>query len=287
MKLVSWNIQWSRGVDGVVDPRRIVETAQRLADFDVLCLQEVAAGFPELAGSTGEDQFEIFASLLPGYTALASTGVDLHGPQGRRRFGNLTLSRLPVLRVLHHQLPWPVDPLAKSMPRTATAATLATRAGPIVVVNTHLEHFSAPQRSVQVEALRDLHAEACRRMKGGGVQDGSPYHAGASTTRTLLAGDFNLHPHDPLHARLQQPFDDADVPRLVDAWRHLQGDAPHPPNAGLYDRSYFKAPFASDFIFASADLLPALRRFTVDLETQASDHQPQLLALDLDDPDLQ
>jgi len=69
------------------------------------------------------------------------------------------------------------------------------------------------------------------------------------------------------------------VPRLVDAWQHLHPGVPNPPNAGLHDRSYFTEPFASDYILASADLLPHLRRFEVDAATQASDHQPQLLEL--------
>ena len=42
MKLITWNIQWCRGVDGAVDPARIIEHARDFADFDVLCLQEVA-----------------------------------------------------------------------------------------------------------------------------------------------------------------------------------------------------------------------------------------------------
>ena len=55
MKLITWNIQWCRGCDGRVDPRRIIEHARALADFDVLCLQEVAHNFPGLDGSSGED----------------------------------------------------------------------------------------------------------------------------------------------------------------------------------------------------------------------------------------
>jgi endonuclease/exonuclease/phosphatase family metal-dependent hydrolase len=286
MKIVSWNIQWSRGVDGVVDPRRIVDDVLRLAggEPDVLCLQEVAANFPELAGSAGEDQFAIFRALLPAYEPVAAAGVDIVGPHGRRRFGNLLLSRLPVLRVLHHQLPWPVDHAAKSMPRTASAVTLDAPFGALVVMNTHLEHFSPAQRRVQVEALRELHAENCLRAIGSGVLDtsGSPYHAVAATTRTLLTGDFNFRPDDPLHARLCAPFDER-IPRLVDAWEHLQAGQqhprPHPHNAGLYDRSYFTEPHTSDFFYASKDLLPHVRRFEVDGNTRSSDHQPQLLEL--------
>ena len=56
MRLLSWNVQWCRGLDGRVDPARIVHEAQRLADPDVLCLQEINVGFTDLPGSSGEDQ---------------------------------------------------------------------------------------------------------------------------------------------------------------------------------------------------------------------------------------
>ena len=55
MKLLSWNIQWARGLDGRVDPGRVTDTIHRLGDFDVICLQEVAVNFPGLPGSQGED----------------------------------------------------------------------------------------------------------------------------------------------------------------------------------------------------------------------------------------
>ena len=78
MKLITWNVQWCRGVDGVVDPARIVAEAKRLADFDVLCLQEIADNYPHprLGGSAGEDQFALLASLLPGYAAMPGVAVD-------------------------------------------------------------------------------------------------------------------------------------------------------------------------------------------------------------------
>jgi len=69
MKLITWNIQWGRGIDLKVDLLRIARTARELADFDVLCLQEVAVNFPGLAGSQGENQVEELSRGLPGYTA--------------------------------------------------------------------------------------------------------------------------------------------------------------------------------------------------------------------------
>ena len=47
MKLITWNVQWCRGVDQKVDAARVVAEALRLADFDVLCLQEIADNFPD------------------------------------------------------------------------------------------------------------------------------------------------------------------------------------------------------------------------------------------------
>lgn len=281
MKLITWNIQWACGLDGVVDPQRIVDGAKRLGDFDVLCLQEVAAGYDTLAGSRGEDQFEVLASLLPGFAAVSAVAVDVPGPKGRRRFGNLLLSRLPVLRVLRHQLPWPPDDAVISMPRVLLEATLDTPLGPLVVMNTHLEYHSASQRQAQVEAIRGCHAESCRRTLSAGARagDGSPYHAPPSSTRTLLVGDFNFPPEDPLHARLKQPFDDARIPRFVDVWQHLHGEQPHAPTAGVHENKYWPQPCATDFVFASADLLPHVRGLHVDGATQASDHQPQRLEL--------
>ena len=83
MKIMSWNVQWCRGIDGRVDPARIVAEAKRIADFDVLCLQEIADNFPEprLGGNDDRDQFAEIAALLPGFTAVAG---DRRRPAGRR-----------------------------------------------------------------------------------------------------------------------------------------------------------------------------------------------------------
>ena len=91
MHLINWNIQWGRGCDGRVDLARIVEHARALADFDVLCLQEVADNFPALRDNDDSDQFAALAALLPGYTAVEGVAIDLPGGQRRRRFGNMIL----------------------------------------------------------------------------------------------------------------------------------------------------------------------------------------------------
>jgi endonuclease/exonuclease/phosphatase family metal-dependent hydrolase len=124
MKLITWNVQWCRGVDGTVDPARIVEHARSLADFDVLCLQEVAQGFDGLPGTPGDQPAQLTA-LLPGFQCFFGAAVDEFQPDGRRqRFGNLVATRLPVARVQHHALPWPADGGVPSMPRMCTVVTV-------------------------------------------------------------------------------------------------------------------------------------------------------------------
>jgi endonuclease/exonuclease/phosphatase family metal-dependent hydrolase len=70
MRVLSWNVQWCRGMDGSVEPKRIAAEARR-ADPDVFCLQEVARNFPEMAGSAGEDQVEVLQREMPGYEAFS------------------------------------------------------------------------------------------------------------------------------------------------------------------------------------------------------------------------
>ncbi len=282
MKLITWNVQWCRGCDGRVDAARIVAHARALADFDVLCLQEVAAGWRDLPGSRGENQFEQFARLLPGHEAIPVAAVDLPAPGGgRRAFGNLILSRYPVAQALRIQLPWPSDPPQPSMPRVLLEATVESPLGPIRVMTTHLEYYSALQRHAQVDAIRARHAEACGHALVDRARSAAsgPFRPAPQTMSAILTGDFNLRPDDPLHARLQAPLGEGST-ALLDAWQVLHPHAPHAPTSRVHERDPRKPPYACDFVFVSEDLVPRLRAITVDAATQASDHQPVMVELD-------
>ena len=97
MNLVTWNTQWCCGLDGVVSPQRIVDTARELADFDVLCLQEIASNYPRARGDASHDQPALIAQLLgAGFQVFFGAAVDEFTGEGRQRFGNLVATRLPV-----------------------------------------------------------------------------------------------------------------------------------------------------------------------------------------------
>ena len=285
MKLITWNVQWCRGVDGNVDPARIVKHAKALADFDVLCVQEIANNFPDplLAGSAGENQFAELARLLPGYAPVPGVAVDVPASAGaRRHFGNMILSRLPVGQVFRHLLPYPVDPGVNGMPRLALEAVIHTASGPVRVITTHLEWYGTKKRSAQVDALRSIHAEGSGHARLGSVVDtsGGPFHTRPRPAATIICGDFNLEPDDALHARMGAPFADG-TPQLFDAWEVAHPGVAHASTFKIYEKHVPGEPeLHCDFIFVSADLAPRVRAVRVDQKTQASDHQPVLLELD-------
>ena len=281
MRLLQWNIQWCRGMDGVVDPGRIARVAKQIADPDVACFQEVAINFPALAGSSGEDQVELLRREFPGYTAVFGVAVEVPDDAGgRRQFGNLILSRLPMRQSYRHTLPWPAESDTPSMPRIAVETIVEAPFGLVRVVTTHLEYYSARQRMVQVERLRELHAEACghARAKISAQYKSGPFQPFERPKRAILSGDFNMKIEDPAYARLVAPFD-ANVPRLADAWSAVHAGTKHPPTFCLHAKEYAKDPYCCDFVFVTEDLAPRLKTVRVDVETQASDHQPVIVEL--------
>lgn len=282
MKLITWNIQWGRGTDGRVELDRIVAHARRLADFDVLCLQELSAGYPELPGCDGSDQFQGLAERLPGFTPVAGVATDTpHPAGGRRAFGNMIFSRYPVLQVWRHLLPWPADPGVSSMQRIALEVTLDTPLGLIRVTTTHLEYYSRLQRAAQVERLRDLHQEAvaqARSPRPGAPSDG-PFCAVPRAAASILTGDFNCRPESAERMRLLAAIDDA-TPPYRDAWELTHRNEAHAPTVGLFDKEQWPGPpFTFDFILVSEDLAPRVQDVRVDPSSDASDHQPVLLVL--------
>ncbi|MEO8004451.1 MAG: endonuclease/exonuclease/phosphatase family protein [Betaproteobacteria bacterium] len=290
MKLITWNIQWARGIDLAVDPARIARVAREIDDFDVLCLQEVAVNFPGLPGSHGEDQVAALSRALPGFSAHYGVATDVDdGRGGRSLFGNLILSRLPVLQVYRHLLPWPADAAVKSMQRIAVEAVLIApqknKSGPwlpLRVTTTHLEYYSAMQRMAQVDALRAVHDEACDHAAAPrkAEDSGQPFTPRARPASAILTGDFNCKPDDPACLRMTKPFDRATTPAMLDAWALANPDAPRQPTAGVHESSWAKEPYCCDFVFVSEDLAPRVRRVAIDAKTQASDHQPLLIELD-------
>ena len=274
MRLLTWNVQWCRGIDGVVDPARIAREARRLADPDVLCLQEVSVGFISLPGSHGENQVDALRAALPGYQVFYAAAVDVPRADGaRQRFGNVIASRLAVGRVLRHALPWP-PATVPSMPRAALETVIEAPFGPLRVLTTHLEYYSSGHRAAQIERLRELHCDTNGETVA--EEDEGPYRPFAHPQSAIVCGDFNLPPQDPLRARFLEAFVGG-APKFVDAWEALHPGAPHPHTFRVHERKEGQSPYCCDYVFVTEDLAPRLRKVSVDGENRASDHQPVLV----------
>jgi endonuclease/exonuclease/phosphatase family metal-dependent hydrolase len=281
MKLLTWNIQWGRGMDGRVDIGRILAEIGAMGSFDVICLQEVAVNFPGLPGSAGEDEVALLASGLPGYCSVFGAATDVpDGLGGRKLFGNAIFSRLPVGQVFRHLLPWPSDPDMPSMQRVLVEATIEADIGWVRVMTTHLEYYSRRQRAAQVEAIRDLHAEACahaERPRQGQGEIGGSFEVYPRPAAAIVCGDMNFPAEALERSRLLAPM--AGAPAFLDAWEVLHPGLPYAPTVGVHKVDWVAGPACFDFFFITEDLEPRLKSLHVNAKSAASDHQPVWLEL--------
>ena len=107
MKLVGYNIQYSRGRDGRHDLARV---ACAVDGADIIALQEVERFWPRTGMA---DQPAELSALLPGYYWVYGPGFDMDAStaQGgvvenrRRQFGNMLLARWPIVSSRFYALP--------------------------------------------------------------------------------------------------------------------------------------------------------------------------------------
>lgn len=276
MKLLSWNIQWGRGMDGRVDLLRILQTIDQLGDFDVICLQEVAVNFSGLPGSRGEDQVAELSARLPGYTVIYGAATDVpDGYGGRSLFGNAIFSRLPVGQIWRHLLPWQAELATPSMQRVLVEAVVTADFGPLRVMTTHLEYYSQHQRTIQIDAIRRLHSEACvmSQRKPQAEEQGGTFEVFPRPAQALLCGDLNFPATAPEHAQILAPFSDGTL-HFRDAWSVLHPGTLHAPTVGIHPVDFVDRPECFDFIFITEGLEDHLKLHGIDPDTEASDHQP-------------
>jgi endonuclease/exonuclease/phosphatase family metal-dependent hydrolase len=297
MKVVTYNVQWFKGLDNVVDIARVINVAREMADFDALCLQEVAVNYTALTGMLQPDQPAIVKQLLPGFEVFFSPAIDELSPCGtmRQQFGNLIATRLPVRQVQHTPLPYPNPPMAQptpSMQRIALTCTLQAPWGPVRLITSHLEYYNQVMRHAQTCALRDLHLQGCAlAAQPSKTEQGTPYQPKPLTTDTIICGDFNFEPDSEEYASMLQIGDGQTGAKqtggaqtsaacnLVNSFDVLHPGKAYPSTFRLFDRTYGPEPVGCDFFFVSDSLAHRVKGFAVNQVTQASDHQPVLLEL--------
>lgn len=186
VRLVTFNIHHGVGDDGRHDLPRLARVLAA-TDADVICLQEVDRHFGPR--SENVDQPLLLARALDMQLAWGPA-IDEPRPDGQPRgqYGNVLLSRLPILVSDVHRLP------GGGEPRCALRTMIELDGAALWVTTTHLSRTSA-DRAAQVTALAALHT--------------APMETG------VVVGDFNTEPDAPELLTLRR--------RLGDAWK-LAGD---------------------------------------------------------------
>ncbi|MBC8220981.1 MAG: endonuclease/exonuclease/phosphatase family protein, partial [Proteobacteria bacterium] len=235
LTIVSWNIQYGKGVDGRIDLHRIADVVEQDELPDVLCLQEVSRNDPETAN--GSDQVSELQKFFPNYEIFYGASQNRSGGKdgGRRQFGNLILTRRSPLQVLHHVLPSPADPKARFMSRQTTEMLLSTGSGTLRLMNTHLEFFSEKQQLAQVQRIRELHEEACAQSREAGLDfPNTPFARIERSEKMLICGDFNFVPESASYQLITSAFAEG-VPDLLDAWNVVNPENDRSPTCGVFD----------------------------------------------------
>ncbi len=281
MQFVSYNIQYGKGSDGVVDLARI---AAEVTGADIIALQEVDRYWPH----TGMiDQVALLTGHLPGYYWAYGPGVDIHvegaAPgDGRRQFGNMILSRFPILRSRHHLLPKTGSVDALSIQRSTVEATIDCGDKRLRIYSVHLCHLAAASRLPQVRRLMEIHRSA--------VHEGAPmcgdlgdlgdiaYAAGiadqAVPHHAIMLGDFNCQPDSAEYELITGPVSDyggrvTPEDGFVDAWVAASNDRAEGHTSDVRD-----VPAVLDYCFVSPALRAQVKSCRVDTEATGSDHFP-------------
>jgi endonuclease/exonuclease/phosphatase family metal-dependent hydrolase len=281
MMFVSYNIQYGIGMDGRFDLPR---TAAAIEGADVIALQEVTRGFHKNGYA---DLVAGLADLFPGYFHAYGAGcdvfLDMVEDQARRverrfQFGNMILSRWPILATRHLLLPRTRTFDKLNLQRGALEAVIDAPGGPLRAYSTHLDHVSPDERLAQIHYLKDriLNFTLEGGALTGAVEEGFPDPP--LPDDFILMGDFNMEPGSPEylamvgHAdryygrtlRANQPVDAMARLGLVMSdtytWAKPPGDGP--------------VKMHLDHCFVSASLAPRLKSGRIDTATLASDHFP-------------
>lgn len=237
IRVLCYNIHYGQGTDGVYDIPRLADVIRSVKP-DLVALQEVDVGV-QRSGRVHE------AQRLAELTGMAVRYGPTQHYQGGL-FGNAVLSRLPILDVVIHPLPYTESSAERTTyPRGAIAVTVKGPHGkPLRFISTHFQHNVPEDRLAEAKAINKLFAAG----------DDMP---------TILAGDMNATP------------DSEPIAELLRHWTNATDEAATPTAPATKPRSRIDYVFyrpAADFSLIESKVIP---------EAVASDHRPVFAVLEL------
>jgi endonuclease/exonuclease/phosphatase family metal-dependent hydrolase len=285
MKIVSYNIQFGVGLDGRFDCARILNELQ---GADIIALQEVTRNF---SNNGDADLVAIFTDAFPDYyhafaptceTEAGSAIIDGRMVQKRSQFGNMILSRYPIMAVRNILLPRTRTFGGMNMQRAALETVIMTDSGALRIYCTHTDHRNPQERIDQILYLKDRVIHYA--LEGGAVTGAEEFGFPEipHTEDYIILGDFNMTPESPEYIAMCGPVDQymgrtlrATLP--VDALAHL-GVISH-DSITWTDLADPRRSAVLDYCFISPQLVPRLKSGGIAADTDGSDHHPVWIKL--------
>ena len=274
MKLVTYNTQYGVGRDGKFDLGRI---AKEVEGADIIALQEVTRNFSR---NGGVDMVEGLAALLPDYfhafgpamdLDLGATGKDGRPLNQRFHFGNMVLSRFPIVASRNLLLPRTLRFSRGNLQRSALEALVIAPSGPVRIYSVHLDHVSITERTLQIRHLKErVHAYAAE----GGAISGAAEYGFPEPPRLhgfVLMGDFNMDRFSPEYMLVVGENGDAGADP-IDVY--ALGDALPDGAVSWVDDAKPETNRLIDYAFVEKSLAERVGKVRIDREAKGSDHLP-------------
>lgn len=287
MRVVTYNIQYSRGRDGVMDLARIADT---IRDADIIGMQEVER-FWQRSGMV--DQPAELMKLLPRHHAVFGSYFDMDASvvaddgtvsNRRRQFGNMLFSRWPIVWTRQHPLPKTHYDDEFNMHQGALEAVIQPEGRPpIRIILLHLAYISMEKGDGERMAQINLVLDILNRREAEGAAWSGPASLGeddwsegeaapANPESVLLLGDFNMVPGSAPY--VQMITASAGPHKLVDSWKAVGKRARDGFTYPLDEARYGRPGIKLDYIFASEDVAAEISDAWIDNEADGSDHLP-------------
>ena len=240
LSVLCYNIHYGQGNDGRYDLERLAAVIAK-AKPDLVALQEVDVGVKRSARVHQARRLGELTGLAVRY------GPTQHYEGGL--YGNAVLTRLPILDVAIHPLPYTESTAERvTYPRGAIAVTVRDPTGqPLRFVSTHFQHNVPEDRVAEAKAINKLFA------------------SDSDSIPTILAGDMNALP------------DSEPMQVLLKRWTNASDDPPSSTWPSIKPRSridYILYRPVTHFRVSHAEVID---------ESMASDHRPVFAILQLAD----
>jgi endonuclease/exonuclease/phosphatase family metal-dependent hydrolase len=282
MNIVSYNIQFGRGLDYRVDLKRI---CQSIDQADIICLQEVDVGWQR---SGGVDQVKAISEILPHYYVVFGSSFDVDDSvknadgtitNRRRQHGDMILSRWPIVSSRTFNLPKTHHDDKFNMQMSFVEAVIQTETRAIRVYNFHAGYLKVEERLAQVKHLARVYGKSPEQFgawSGKGDIDGDDWSNSlinkeakpSMPSSAIVCGDFNCTIGSDEYTYLLNHTD------LVDCWQ--VADVANINQSTLKNEMTGDIQIAGkiDHIFVSADLAGDIHQVEIDTKADGSDHCP-------------